>query len=1049
MKRALSLFLFPLLLVAVLACPALAQAADTWLPVNEFNANKESYLDPRLKNHPNFPVALSGDLDSKLEAQAKKHGLKFYVVVTEQGTETNPTSNKFAVWKLDEFVNRILPKLPADDYVVILVVRSNADPNKVSYAAQGGNKLQKYGMDGSYLSSSSGPLNSNRSYLPQDPSGFANAVADGVNGHIDWTIQNAKQIEEQRKADEARRAEDARKAEEQRKLDEARRIEQEKQRAADAERERLEHEAFMKALPGNLLMYGLPLLIALLLLARLIQFLILKGRLKKSEAEWTEKFDKANTNFLEMRNEYFAFLQAQGTDWSKRFKGKTLTTYTAAAKKFGDLSARMKVALDRLTEARKGLATKNFLTGVALVKKGIAGLETEPVKIAGNALPFDMVDLFGSVVEEQTHATPRAMLEGMADLFRDSNTALASIVKSFEGARKNRDDITALVGQIDTIKVTLTEKGLTFTPYETRFAELKAGETAFVAIIDSDPLGAFAGSEEVETGIGELKTFIERAIALKDSLASTDGVIAASTKKVTDQRGVVVDYKYALGKGEERGLTEGAKHILNEEGGNPDNDLSDAREHLSNALKAVLEGRLDDATTEKKAAEESAGKASTLVDTILAAKAFVEKGVVPQRTALDSLRGALPGAETAVTQLKAEFLEKNYTGEPAKYDAALGVADSTDAQLAMIKKAYDEQRYLAARKRLEAVDRSIDNASDQLVAIHSRLAKLRELKKHSRTTVAAAVELKVQLKTKLSTNSFTTSAQTDNTYGSLIPKVTNQKADTDKDITDWVAAAEAADKLLADLRQVDKAIDAEKAAHANAEESIRQLKSTIDDAASEVRDSDTRQPAKTKYREAQDALGTVENQIRVAKSDWAAIARRANENKGLAGQAKSLAQTDKTKANAARTAIRDAHSNINGTTGSFSGEGRTFSTDLSSARRTLGQAERELASGHYEDAATTAKSASSQAESAESEAKRDRDRHVAAVVAERERIAREAREKKEREEREAREKKEREEREEREERDRQAQRDRDNEASNNRSGGGSTSNNRTGGGGDF
>lgn len=1047
MKRsALSLFLFPLLLVAVLAFPALAQAADTWLPVNEFNANKESYLDPRLKNHPNFPVVLAGDLDSKLEAQEKAHGLKFYVVVTEQGTETNPTSQKFAVWKLDEFVARIQPKLAQDDYVIILVVRSNSDPSKVSYAAQGGNKLQQYGMDGSYFSSQSGPLNSNRSFVPQDPSGFAVAVAKAVNGQIDWSIDNAKRIEEQRKADEARRIEDARKAEEQRKADELRRIEEEKQRAIDAERARLEHEAFMKALPGNLLKFGVPGLILLLLLLRLGQFMVLRGRLKKSEAEWTELFNNANTNFLQMREEYFTFLQAQGTDWSKKFKGKTLTTYTAAVKQFSDLSARMEIALKRLTEARKGLATKNFVTGVGLVKKGIALLETEPVKVAGNELPFDMVDLFGSVVEEQTHTSPREMVKGMADLFAQANKALASIVKSFRGAKQNRDDITGLVAQIETIKGTLAEKNLAFTPYETRYAQLKAGEAAFVAIIDSDPLGAFAGSEEVETGIEELKKFIERAIALKDSLATTEGAIAKSTKKVADQRGVAVDYRYPLGGSEQKELTAGANHILSEDNGNPDTQLTDAREHLSNALKAVLEGRLDDADREKKASEAKATEASNLVDTILAAKAFVEKDVVPQRSALNKLRGDIPGATTAVTQLKAEFLEKNYTGEPGKLDNANSVADSTDAELAKIKKAYDEQRYLAARRRLEAVNTSIDHATDQLVEIHTRLAKLRQLKKHSRDTVAAALELKGQLKSKLTTNAFTTSAQTDNTYGSLIPQCTNQKADVDKDITDWVAAADAADKLLANLRAVDKAIDNEKAAHANAEASIRTLASTISDAASYVRDSDTRQPAKSKYSEAQSALSTVENLIRQAKSDWASIARRANDSTGLAGQAKSLAQADKQAANAARSAISSARSNISGTTSSYSGEGRTFHTDLSSANSYLGQAERALGSGDYEGASRLAASASSAADSAESSARRQRDSHVAAVVAERERIAREKREREERERREQ-EARERREREEREERNR-----RNNDSGfggSGRSGGGSSSSNRSGGGGDF
>ncbi|MBZ0189985.1 MAG: hypothetical protein K8F91_27320, partial [Candidatus Obscuribacterales bacterium] len=148
-KQSLLAVLAIVFLAGVFATPALAQSSQTWLPDREFNPDQAVYLDPGLKNHPRYPVSVNG-LEAKLQAEGKTHGLKYYFVLSEQGPESNPTSDKFAVWKLDQFAAMVASKLPADDYVLILLIRSNADPNKFSYAANGGNRLQQYGLTGSY-----------------------------------------------------------------------------------------------------------------------------------------------------------------------------------------------------------------------------------------------------------------------------------------------------------------------------------------------------------------------------------------------------------------------------------------------------------------------------------------------------------------------------------------------------------------------------------------------------------------------------------------------------------------------------------------------------------------------------------------------------------------------------------------------------------------------------------------------------------------------------------------------------------------------------------
>lgn len=1008
-----------LLFTGIFASPALAQSAQTWLPVKEFDANQAVYLDPGLKNHRSYPVSLNG-LEDKLKAQGQTHGLKFYFVMTEQGNETNPTSSKFAVWKLDELAAMVAGKLPADDYVLILLVRSSSDPNKFSFAANGGNRLQQYGLTGSYFSQSGSPLNANRSiYLPNDPGGFGNAVAAGVNQAVSQHFTDLERQEEQRKLDEERR-----------KQEELKRIEQEKQRAIDAENRRIAHEAFMKALPGYLLWYGTPSVILLALLIMLILYRRLRSDVQKLVASWREKITTSSDMYLRLEKGYFGFLQHQAA-WQEKFRGNTAIKFKKAVTDFANYSARQIAANRRFQEAEKLFESSRYPFALfGKLGRVRALLTTQTIVITGEELPLELASLYGGLVTRQEY-TPDAVLAEMEKLFDVTNRALAEIKQAFDGAAQNKLDIEALDTAIAGIKKELEAAGLNFSPYADRYTGLLQGKKAFLAILDSDPLDAFKGSEEVERGFESLKAALKRAIAIQESFTTTETAIGKAKTRVNEVRSTGADYRYPV----ESDTTPRAviAFRLAEEGGNPDTLTGEADEHLARARQACLNAQLDKAESERSEAEKAAQAAIDLVASILDAKLYVEKQVVPVKTNLTRLRGELPAATTAVTQLKAEFLAKNFPGEPEKLDGANKVADSTDAELAKVKKAYEDQRYLAARKLLTAVGGNIQQSIDKLVEIHARLAKLRELKDHARKIVTAAEGLASTLVDKLDSNSFTTSAATDRAYAQQKPVLEAQRRDVDKDITDWVAAAASADVLLAALQSVDRAIDEEKAQYNNAVSAIAALTTATGAAERSVRDSDTRQPARDKLAEANQALGKLEKDVKVEKSDWASIARRATDARSTAGEAKSLAEADKKAADAARSAISSARSNINSTQTSY---GHGVFADLSSANSYLGQAERALSSGDYEGASRLAKKASSAADDAESSARA----RVAAIIAELERQRRE----RERQERERREREDRERRE-REERNRRN----DDFGGSGRSGGGSWGGGRSGGGGDF
>ena len=1070
-KRSLNAVLAVMVLLLAFALPATAQAAETWLPTRDFSADRAVYLDPALANDPTYPVSLNG-LEAKLQDHGKKHGLKFYFVMAQQGTETNPTSAKFAPWKLDQLAGMIQTKLPSDDYVIVLLIRSNTDPTKFSFAANGGNRAQQFGLTGSFFDNTSIMTNARTTYLPNDPAGFANKTAAGINDAVDNHFAELKRQEEWRKQEEARRI-----AEIERKRLEAIRIAEEQRLKAIEDARLAEQWAKQKEIYiQQARLAGPP--IGILILGGIL-FLVFRRKqsgLNKVLGTWREKITTSSEMYQRLLTGYFGFLEHQ-TAWEQKFKGSSLTQFKKAVTDFANYSARQIAANRRFQDADKlangikfpfiifaalaaavlalvNLVPDLFFIGLGAGLVGVIGLgvwlgkrfaavhyklSNELIVITGDELPLELATAFGGLIVMEEFK-PGTVLDEIETLFDVTNKGLATIKDAIEGAEQNKKDIEALDAEMTALKIQLETTGLSFDAYALRYGKLIEGKTAFLAILEEDPLDAFTNSEEVETGFESLKADITRALGIQKSFAGTVAAIGKATQKVSGMRAYPVVYSYPLAGAETKGMAAEATYLLNEDGG-PDTLIAQANEHFDNARKACLAGSLDKATDEKANAEKAAAEVLAMVDDILAAKALVERQVKPVRTNLGKLQGDIPSATTAVTELKSEFLAKNFPGEAEKLTTANELADSTDAELANVKKAYDEQRYLAARRRLVSLTNNIQHSIDELVEVHSRLAKLRQLKKHAKDTVSRATQHATALAAKLKSNAFTTSAQTDAAYATQTPILTAQQNDVGKDITDWAEAAYKADDLEAAYKAVDKAIDDQRSQHANAVSAVSALSAAISDATGYVRESDTRQPAKTKLAEANSALSSVEASIKVAKSDWAAIARQANDAKSKASEAKSLAQADKAAADGARSAISSARSNISGTRTSFN-HGVTAS--LSSANSLLGQAERALSAGNYEDAKRLANQASSEADQAEREALA----RVAAIVAEIERQRRE-RERQEREAREARERQERADRQRREEASRSSSGGGGFGGGGHSGGGGFGGGGRSGGGGDF
>ncbi len=923
-----------LLTFMVLAQPALAQSSQTWLP--EFSPDRHVYVDPQLARNRQAPVDLSA-LEPKLIQEGQRNGLQIYVVATEGASDLANASipGRDALDKLVlKWQSR--PGFPSDNYMIIMWVRRADNPNKGSVAAQGGNLFSDWGMTAAYFSdTTSGPVIPNlRRFMPQDPAGAFEAIVVVVNGNIDGI----------------------------------------KARQAEAEKAAALQKAMPYYIGGGAL--------AAILLGTLIFLLVRNSsRRKKMEAliaDWATKLDSANALYLKLRTGYMGFLTEQ-SDWKTKFKNRTLTTYTAACKDFAAFSARRKVATDTLEAARKAFASNSFpsVKGFDEVEQ-LLSLRT--IEVTGDNLPLEEATLFGGLVEKADYK-PGELLDAMSALFERTNKALAGIVSAFNGAKQNKLDVEALDGQVNAQRADIKAAELTMEPYEGTIRELKAGQTAFIAILSSDPLEAFAGSETVEAGFKALGERLKRAISIKKLLATVRTQIGTSTTKVADQRKAAAAYQYPLGKDESKPMElRSPSFLLDEEGANPDAHLADAQKSWDSATALVYAGKLDEADKAKGEASAFADKASKLVDDIVSAKATVEGSVTPARTTLVSLNNELPAADEAVVELNRDFLAANVGTQPTKVTNGHGTADATITRLANIKALYDQQRFIAARALVRSTQSALDNARSELTQVHAHLKELRRLRQDSRDTVATCLKTAERLARVFRDNSFTTSAATDKAFADAKIKLDRQKVESDKKIADWPAVNKAAHEVVASFEGFDTAIAAQKRAYDQARTDVAAAYTAIQQAQPYVSNNATTQGTRDELTAANSAYNEANRRLTIAKSDWADISSDAGAAKTRADEAKESAQTEIKLCGEADAAYDSASEKIAAV--SRHDYGYDVQADVSTANARLRESANAFRNKDYATAKSKAKSAFTEAEEAdEAAAGRAKKKHDDAVAA--------------------------------------------------------------------
>lgn len=925
--------------LVVCVSPAIAQT--TWIP--EFQPNQHIYVDPKLSQHAIAPIDLQ-PLTQQLQQAARKHNLEIYIVATEQGREALSPDTNWAVVKLDDLVAQWQnhPQFPQDKYLTILWVRRFDNVNKGWVAVNAGSELRRQGLTGAAFADPNGlVIPVLKQYMPNHPDQAILAIINNANQELDRYAATVKLASDQTEPQQP----------------------QQQQEVALVLQQEQESAAFRKGLVGN----GSKALLGLGGVGSLA-WLWSRFRSKRTQAlstlaSWQERLKSANELYLKLYDSYFEFLQVQSSGATK-FQGQTLVQYQAAVTDFTEFTVRLEAANQRLKLAQEA-TNRTLFPQIAPFNRAIALLTTEPVEITGAELPLEMATLFGGMVVK-TQYEPEQLLAAMADLFQRTHQALAQIVAALQGVAANQQAIAAFANQISIHQSTLAACDLPWTPYEARWQQMNQANQACQALQSSDPLTAYADSEQIKQEIEALNRDLERAIALHQALPRIEEEIAQSVAYTHATRSQPIAYAYPVTEDETPPVQASVEFFrLTEAGHDPDLLVAQAYQHQELVRQALPKGQLDEAEAAMKAAIETAQQAHRAVEQTLAAKSFVESQVPVVRSSVVQLASEIPSAIQALEHLQSEFLRMEYPQAADDLERAQQTITTTPKVLSTIRQAYDEQRYMAAQQLLSPLEPAIQTRRAQLVNIHQCLANLQQLRQQSREITALCQQRAIALEQKLQTHRFTTAAATDAQYEQLRSRLGMQAIDVAQPMTHWWAAHETAKQLLQACDALDLAIEQQSVAYQQAQQRLATLASVLSQAEIVVNSPETRDPARQKLAQAQAALQALQTAIAQPKSDWQAIVQKADQVDAIAGQAKEFAQGDRSAAEAAKAAVDQAGSQIRLAKHDY-GHGVTI--NLTSAQQHLELAHQLLQGRNYEAAENAANQVKHAVAAAESNA---------------------------------------------------------------------------------
>lgn len=848
--KILNRILLPLLVALMFitsATAAIAQGSGKiWVP--EFNPEQHVYIDSGLEEHRSMPVSLPR-LPAEIERAQREHNLKIYVVATEQGSDSSPSSS-LAAEELDKLILKWSshPDFPKDDYLVIMWVRFKDEPTRGSVAANGGNRLRGYGMSAGRFSSSSGPvIPVLKQHMRERPELALITIIDNVNAEVTSAIQ--------------------------------------------AQQNAAARQEAMKALPGLFLKWGLIVGGVLLVLFVLIRFARARSRMNRLRSRFENQLDGANELLAALKKDHARFLNAQ-KDWQTRFKGTSLERLTAGLTAYSELLSVSAAASKRLAEVRRA-SGKYWFPRVQGCLDAIELLIERDITVSSKEIDLEMTTLFGGVTVDKI-VDPKHVFSNGSALSSTTDAALKEIAEKLALNDSTAATVSGILNWCREQKARFEQEKLSITPYEGSITDLDEDLTRFQTESYHDPVGMLLEAPALSEQADALKARIERAFALADEIEVASQTLAATVKRVDTIRATKVEYRFP----DKDATTLTRNYRLSEDRGDPDPIVHEAAGLLMKAFDQLELGLLDAARETLDSAKDSRDSAEKLIDAVFTAKEAVETNGTLVASTKAELSAEITDAGEALAALKRDFLEINFPDAQSQYDGAVSSRDEVDSQYAEVRGAYDRQFYLLASQLLAVVLADIEAARQDCAAIQDSLEHLTACREESRTSVPVSRKHAARLGPKLVERSFTTSAADDTRYGAAVVEVGALEAIVKLAVADWVDARDRAGTLKQALIDIETACDTSLSLYEEAFASIDSLPADVESAFISI-NKRTLHPARDAHSSAAAELEALSREVDVPKSDWLALRDRANKAHDLCQTCRDKAATNDRQAESA------------------------------------------------------------------------------------------------------------------------------------------------------
>lgn len=662
--------LFAVLLVSA-GGTAFAQQV-TGLAFPPFNPNQHVYKSRPIANTPGYDVNING-LDQRIMSAAS--GLRssngrtpqvYELIVKEPdgGINARVPGGAVAATILGTYRNKAAAVWPDDDFILLVLTRSNSNPNDWYVGVRVGTAFAPYislPQIGNILSSDMPTLRSG------DVQGFSEQVVRDVSHFIGNQASAGNPV-----------------------------------RTAPITHAPVNTAPVQEA-PSKPFPWGTVFLVLIIgggivgggifLFGRSRKLSELKEQLANARAKTDPAFKNLNGCVATIQNNYGGM--EQGTK-SYAKGSESDRDYQNALTLWAQFRAQINAAKERQA-AIDSAANGASLFNVAGLETAIALATSTAVEVSSKALDPSEVSLLGGLVNKQTMSFPQ-LISTMATEFDTVNSTFAALFKAVSTAQDNASTIKTDLTDISAAKTTLEAAGLSFAPFQAQYDEIAGSTDALLKKVGTDPKGALAESETQKSKVEALRKALDKAVELKKGVVEVSAAIETERKSVATVRATRVNPKF--------GGASDATFALSEEGGNPDGALAQADAQLK-ALSAALDaGKVPEAEAAKDAALAAVASSHATVQAVLDAKAKVESDLPAIQASQE------PGFAAGFSAISALYTQQRFI------EAAAGVVTFQEIAAAGSKR--DQVKAsLAQNDRITsgATDASFASAEKALVVV--------------------------------------------------------------------------------------------------------------------------------------------------------------------------------------------------------------------------------------------------------------------------------------------------------------------------------------------